>query len=232
MTRTFLHAGCGESRFLPWVFAGWQEVRLDIDPSVAPDIVASITDLSQLPDASFDAVFSHHNLEHLEAWQVPLALGEFRRVLRPTGWLLLEVPDLQHIAEWVAQDRLEDRAYDCAAGPVAPIDMIFGHRGLIAEGNHFMAHRTGFTARTLQSALEKAGFLRGVVKRHAFTLSAYGIPAAEAELPHPDPIIAHESVAAVANSLRPVVAEHGRGCLPPAMLAVLEAAEREERRAI
>jgi SAM-dependent methyltransferase len=161
--RSLLHVGCGvaDPRKLPPAFFApgeWREVRLDIDPGVAPDILGSITDMSMVATASFDAVWSAHNLEHLFAHEVPLALREFRRVLRPGGFALITLPDLQRTAELVAQDRLVEPAYISPAGPIAPLDMLFGHRGAIAAGNHFMAHRTGFTARTLEAALVAARF--------------------------------------------------------------------------
>ena len=43
------------------------------------------------PDASFDAVFSHALLEHLA--EPPRAIAEFRRVLKPGGWLGVCTPD-------------------------------------------------------------------------------------------------------------------------------------------
>jgi SAM-dependent methyltransferase len=161
--RSLLHVGCGmpDPRKLPPAFftpGEWQEVRLDLDPGVAPDIVASITDMAMIATASFDAVWSAHNLEHLFAHEVPLALSEFRRVLRPGGFALITLPDLQRAAELVAQDRLGEPAYISPAGPIAPLDMLYGHGAAIAAGNHFMAHRTGFTARTLEAALVAARF--------------------------------------------------------------------------
>lgn len=161
--RNLLHVGCGmaDPRKLPPAFFApgeWREVRLDLDPGVAPDIVASITDMSMVATASFDAVWSAHNLEHLFAHEVPLALAEFRRVLRPGGFALITLPDLQRAAELIAKDRLAEPAYISPAGPIAPLDMLFGHGAAIAAGNHFMAHRTGFTARTLEAALVAARF--------------------------------------------------------------------------
>lgn len=161
--RSLLHVGCGlpDPRKLPPAFfapGAWREVRFDIDPGVAPDIVGSITDMAAVATASFDAVWSAHNLEHLFAHEVPLALREFRRVLRPGGFALITLPDLQRVAELVAQDRLADPAYISPAGPIAPLDMLYGHGAAIAAGNHFMAHRTGFTARTLEAALVAARF--------------------------------------------------------------------------
>lgn len=194
--RQFLHVGCSTDNRIPWVFAGWREIRLDIDPAVRPDIVASITDMHAVADASVDAVYSSHNLEHLEAHQVPLALSEFRRVLKPDGWLLLVVPDLQSVAELVAADRLCETVYETPGGPIAPIDIIYGHRGRIAAGNGFMAHRTGFTARVLAAAMQAAGFERVAMQRALLALWVYGLPTAATTpcLPHPRPMIAADPV--------------------------------------
>ncbi|MGZ8317123.1 MAG: hypothetical protein ACXW3B_18395, partial [Telluria sp.] len=64
--RHLLHVGCGPIRSdrLPVCFRSdaWQEIRLDIDPRVQPDIVGTITDLSMIPDNSVDAIWSSHNL--------------------------------------------------------------------------------------------------------------------------------------------------------------------------
>ncbi len=113
--RTVLHVGCGvpDPRKLPpeyFVPGAWQEIRLDIDPGVAPDILASITDMHAVGSASVDAVWSAHNVEHLYAHEVPVALAEFRRVLSPGGFALITLPDLQRVAELVAQDRITEPA--------------------------------------------------------------------------------------------------------------------------
>ncbi len=162
-SRLLLHVGCGPAapgKLPPQVFApgAWREIRLDIDPGVAPDILASITDMRAVADGSVDAVWSAHNLEHLAAHEVPRALAEFRRVLRPGGFALITVPDLQQVAALVAADRLAEPAYQSPAGPIAPLDMLYGHGAAIAAGNGFMAHRTGFTARSLEAALVAARF--------------------------------------------------------------------------
>jgi predicted SAM-dependent methyltransferase len=59
----------------------WREIRLDIDPaSPACDILSSITDMASVPDASLDAAYSAHDLEHLFAHEVPVALRGVRRI--------------------------------------------------------------------------------------------------------------------------------------------------------
>ena len=126
--------------------------------------------------ASVDAVWSAHNLEHLAAHEVPLALAEFRRVLRADGFVLATMPDLQQVAELVAADNLEGAAYLSAMGPIAALDMLYGYRPAIAQGNAFMGHRTGFTATTLATHLQRAGFAEVRVQRDgAFALWATGV---------------------------------------------------------
>ena len=158
-----LNVGCGYAlrQKLHRHFHGpeWQEIRLDVDPGVQPDIVCSMTDMRPISANTIDAVWSSHNLEHLQRHEVPLALGEFIRVLRPRGLVLLTLPDLQQVAQLVVDDQLEDQAYQSPSGPVTPLDMIFGHSASLARGNRFMAHRTGFTARSLHQALIEAGFV-------------------------------------------------------------------------
>jgi len=177
-TKTVLHVGCGhydpQSLAPQFRTAEWKEVRLDINPSVSPDIVASITDMSSVPSHSVDAVWSSHNLEHLYAHEVPLALREFWRVLKPGGVALLTMPDIQEVARHVAQGNLDQTLYVSPAGPICAIDILFGHRGFIARGNLFMAHKTGFTAKSLGQKLIEVGFaeVKVSVDQPAFALWA------------------------------------------------------------
>jgi len=55
-------------------------------------------------------------------------------------------------------DRLMETLYMSPAGPIAPIDILYGHRDAVANGKIHMAHKTGFTYSTLQDAFFKAGF--------------------------------------------------------------------------
>jgi len=114
--------------------------------------------MSVVPDASVDAVYSSHNIEHLYPHEVPIALAEFLRVLKPTGFLLLTCPDLQSICRLVVEDKLDLPAYVSPAGPIAPHDVLYGYRPQLAAGNLFMAHRTGFTLKTLIDTMRAAGF--------------------------------------------------------------------------
>ena len=160
--RKFLHVGCGQARkpnVAPCFLAeDWHEIRLDIDLAAEPDIVCSMLNMAPVPSESVDAVYSSHNIEHLYAHEVPLALAEFFRVLKPDGFLVLTCPDLRAVCRLVAEDMLTEPAYTAPAGPISPLDILYGHRPQIAAGNLFMAHHTGFTMRSIVEAVRSAGF--------------------------------------------------------------------------
>ena len=159
LRKIILHVGCGMAP-LPGQFKAqeWRELRYDIDPAVAPDLVGSMTDMSQLATASVDAVYSAHNLEHLPQHDVQRALAEFLRVLRPGGMAWIILPDVQSLAEQIASGDLDAELYRSPAGPITVVDVLWGHGTAIAAGRHYMAHRTGFSAATLQRRLAEAGF--------------------------------------------------------------------------
>jgi ubiquinone/menaquinone biosynthesis C-methylase UbiE len=132
---------------------------------------------------SVDAVWSSHNLEHLRSHEVGTALREFHRVLTPGGFALIAVPDLQQVAEIVATGRLEEPVYESPAGPISPIDIVYGHRASVERGNLFMEHHTGFTADSLSERLRNAGFQDVRVDQHDFELTATAFKPAAAPTP-------------------------------------------------
>ena len=182
---TLLHVGCGpkrKDRTTPgFNQPQWEELRLDINPAVQPDVVGTMTDMRAVADASVDAVFSSHNIEHLYPHEVPVALAEFKRVLRDDGFVVITCPDLQSVCALVAQDRLAEPAYVSPAGPIAPLDILYGHRPAMARGNLYMAHRCGFTRKVLESTLQAAGFARVATKVRAQSFDLWAV-ASKAEL--------------------------------------------------
>ena len=157
---TFLHVGCGHKRKDRTTagFADWKELRFDIDETVLPDLVGTMTDMSSVASASVNAIFSSHNIEHLYPHEVPKALVEFVRVLSDDGFAVITCPDIQSVCALVAEDKLTEPAYTSPAGPIAPLDILYGHRASMAQGNLYMAHRCGFTERVLTGTLKTAGF--------------------------------------------------------------------------
>ena len=176
--RTLLHVGCGRKRkdstTIGFNTSSWSEVRLDIDPEVGPDIIGTLQSMPAVGTSSIDAIFSSHNIEHLYPHEVPLALAEFRRVLKPSGFALITCPDLRSVCAQVAADQLTEAAYVSPSGPIAPIDIIYGHRASMEAGNLYVAHRCGFTEKVLVGSLNAAGFtqIASLTRPAAFDLWA------------------------------------------------------------
>jgi SAM-dependent methyltransferase len=175
----FLHVGCGPKRKNQTVKAfatsEWEEVTLDIDRSVNPDLVDKLPELSQVESNSFDAVYSAHNIEHLYPHEVPLALNAMRRVLKEDGFVILTCPDLQTIGERLASGDIDAPIYTSRRGPVAPLDMMYGFRPAMAQGNLYMAHHTGFTLKSLSDACIRAGFARFLGLRRPKRYDLWGL---------------------------------------------------------
>jgi predicted SAM-dependent methyltransferase len=188
--KIFLHVGCGP-KHKDRTTAGfntpdWQEQRLDIDESVSPDIVGTRTDMSAVPDVSVNAIFSSHNIEHLYPHEVPVALAEFKRVLKPDGFVVITCPDLQSVCALVAEDKLTEPAYTSPAGPITPLDILYGHRPPMAQGILYMAHHCGFTKKVLMATLQSAGFQKAAAMARAKHFELWAIasksPRSDAEM--------------------------------------------------
>ena len=159
--KTFLHVGCGpldKSYCLGFEDNSWEEIRLDIDEKVNPDIIGSLTDMHSVTSSSVDAVYSSHNIEHIFPHEIPIALNEFYRVLKDDGIVVITCPDIQSVGEALAQDKLLEPLYNSPMGDVTPFDILYGHRSTTSDGNIFMAHKSGFTYSTLDSVFSEAGF--------------------------------------------------------------------------
>ena len=204
--RKLLHVGCGHATKAGtcpgFQSDDWLEIRLDIDPAAVPDVLCSMLDMAPVPMASVDAVYSSHNIEHLYSHEVPLALAEFLRVLKPDGFLVLTCPDLQAVCQLVAEDRLTEPTYTAPVGPIAPLDILYGHRPQLATGNLFMAHHTGFTLATLVQACKDAGFrsVIGFRKESCFDLWVLAM-----EMPQFEETLRRLATEFVPNTLAPNV---------------------------
>jgi SAM-dependent methyltransferase len=168
-TKLLVNLGSGRKgvAHLPAMFADWREFRVDVDPDVAPDLVADITDLSGIATGSADAVWSAHCIEHLYLHEVGKAVAEAHRILADDGFLCMIVPDLQSIASYIVNDRLHEVIYRSPAGPVTAHDMLFGFTPALAQGRISMAHNCGFTPSLLMQKLQESRFAEIVLRRRA-----------------------------------------------------------------
>lgn len=130
-----LNLGAGDKRL-----KGYLSVGLQADHDVVCDVRAI-----PLPDDYADEAVAIHVLEHLERWDAPAALLEWRRVLKPGGLLVLELPDL----------------IKCCKNILGLADEQEGLLGLWGDPRHrepLMMHRWGWTVREVADELRSAGF--------------------------------------------------------------------------
>ena len=62
---------------------------------------------------------------------------------------------------YIVNGNLTEPIYESPAGPIAPIDIIYGHRRSLKAGRHYMAHKCGFTIKVLLGVLKNCGFNSG-----------------------------------------------------------------------
>ena len=163
--RSVLAVGSGADPLEQWKDFGYSVVRLDIDESTKPDIVASMTDMGDI--GPFDAVYCSHALEHLYPHQVGDALREFHRVLRPGGVAVVLVPDLQDVP---ATDDI------LPGSSLTGLHLYYGDASLI-EKHPYMAHHSGFVESTLRAVMEKCGFQVKTQRMSFYNLLGLGVKA-------------------------------------------------------
>lgn len=162
IVKKVLNVGGGASRDVPLIFKGWDQDVLDIDPMVQPDIVCDAKDMRKLRGQTYDAVYCSHNLEHFYRHEVPTVLQGFVHVLKADGFTYIVVPDIKSVLEALVRGNhdITDTAYISPGGPISFHDIIYGWGKQMSKGNLYYAHKTGFTEKTLTTALRSAKFAK------------------------------------------------------------------------
>lgn len=99
--------GCGRGEWLQLLAEeGFQAEGVDLDDSMLAACHErglrarnqdALVALAEMPEASLDLVTAFHVVEHLEFDYLHRLLAECRRVLRPTGLLILETPNSENL---------------------------------------------------------------------------------------------------------------------------------------
>jgi SAM-dependent methyltransferase len=102
-TDTVLDLGAGSCEFINAIHAA-RKIAVDLNPGTrafardAEVLAQPVTDLSPVPAASVDVVFSSNVLEHLPTKDAVLqALRETRRVLRDHGTCIVLMPNVRYL---------------------------------------------------------------------------------------------------------------------------------------
>jgi predicted SAM-dependent methyltransferase/predicted O-methyltransferase YrrM len=149
-----LNIGCGKTKleYQSRHFLNWKEVRVDAFENDTADLITSIVDLNKVPNESVDCVWASHVVEHNYWHDLPNVFNNILRVLKSDGFAVIRVPDLGSIAHKIPDGLLEPM-YESPVGPISPIDMIYGHRGFTQSWGEGMAHKTGFTHKSMEQLL-------------------------------------------------------------------------------
>lgn len=166
MKTKILHIGCGYSH-LTEDYDDIEEVRLDICDWVHPDIVLDACKLKTLPKASFDGAWMSHMLEHVYEHQIQTVLTGVIHILKPDGFLYVQVPNLMYVFKSVVEDNasLDEVLYESRIGiKIRPLDVLFGcqeavMREQVGSIEIFNQHKVGFDDRFLLNNLTTAGFM-------------------------------------------------------------------------
>jgi predicted SAM-dependent methyltransferase len=120
-------------------------LTVDIDPRQNPDIVANITDMSNIESCSCSEIVASHVLEHLEWPDSFGAIAEFSRVLEPGGKLKIAIPDADLLISMIKE----------GDNPFFAAGLLFGVGG---RDNKFEQHRFTFNATMMNQILGVLGF--------------------------------------------------------------------------
>ncbi len=137
---------------LEYVDDSWTLIDLFVDH---PDVVRMDARKLDYPNGSVSAIYTSHTLEHVGHREVLDTLREWHRVLKPGGWIVINVPDFEWACErWLANFRAgEPTGSEYYRHWSDFWSIFFGTQE--HEGEY---HKTGFTDVSLRDALERAGF--------------------------------------------------------------------------
>lgn len=151
-----LNLGCGT---YPW--SGY--INIDFEDNSNADLVCDIRKLPYLPN-TMKEIQAIHCLEHFPRWEVVSILMEWRRVLEPSGMLIIEMPCLNMIIDILHEhptvDGLPDVWYKLPDGRTVNkhIDAMGGLYGEQDPKKPHMIHKWCYTSMELREVLESAGF--------------------------------------------------------------------------
>jgi SAM-dependent methyltransferase len=167
--------GCGPGHITGWLAAqGAAAVGIDLSPGMIevarreqPGAEFRVGDLLGLPaaDGEFGAVIAFYSVIHLNPGEMPAALAEMYRVLRPGGLVLLTFhvgTEVRHFDAWLGHDVDVDFRFHEPRDVVAALE------------------DTGFT---LQAQLERRAYPAEVDTCRAYLLAARPVTPAAAGRP-------------------------------------------------
>ncbi len=120
-------------------------INIDCQERWQPDILARGESLLMFADSSVDLIVLHHVVEHYGCNEAKDLLVECRRLLTPTGSLLVFVPNMWALSGMWREGKIDDATY--------MINIYGAYMGDEAD-----RHKFGYTVPSLYKLLRDAGY--------------------------------------------------------------------------
>lgn len=141
--------GCGKK-----ILDGWFNIDAELHPCAerSPELLfemrfadGKLIEQIPLDDGCADELQSIHVIEHFHRFNADAVIGEFKRLLRPGGRLVLECPNI----ESAARNLLAGMGDNMSMWPLY---------GSPKSGSPFVSHLWGYTPKTLSALVAFHGF--------------------------------------------------------------------------
>jgi len=152
---TAYNLGCGNKKWDGWI-------NVDLHSDIA-DIKCDLRKLEIASDFA-DAVAAIHVLEHFYEWEVFDVLTEWKRILKPNGKMILELPCMDKVFAYV---------HNCVVNkqPLQPFMTLLALYGDPKHKQPAMCHKWGWFQEPLRQMLESVG-----MERIEFCVPKYHFP--------------------------------------------------------
>lgn len=137
-------------------------INIDIDPrNRVADTIGNALDLSMFGSNTIDLILSSHIIEHFNSTDAVKALKEWHRVLKPGGWLVMELPDLDKCMLMFLNATNNEQRKDALIGIYGRFDWVI-----------YQGHQYGYNHPTLREILLSVGF-KSTEKKHPLRNHAF-----------------------------------------------------------
>ena len=138
---TAYNLGCGNKKWDKWI-------NVDLHSDIA-DLKCDLRKLEIASDSA-DAVAAIHVLEHFYEWEVAEVLTEWKRVLKPGGKMILEMPCMDKVFAYVTNCVINKE-------PLQPFMTLMALYGDPKHKSIPMTHKWGWFQNPLRDMLESVG---------------------------------------------------------------------------
>jgi predicted SAM-dependent methyltransferase len=152
-----LYLGIGDGEIDPYHYKWIDETWTKVDKFIErPDVLKMDARKLEFEPGTIEAIYASHIVEHIPYPDIPKMLENWFTVLQPGGWVHINVPDMEWIAEHLV--KLCHGDYSGMTHYATPTDLI----NRVIYGTHHHEgeiHHSGYTEDVLRQCLQDAGFV-------------------------------------------------------------------------